>query len=168
MQETWVQFLGQEDPHEHGMATHSNVLDWRIPWTEEFGGLQSMESQRVWHNWVISIHTHCLREPISIVQCLSFTSFIWFSLFSRLPLFVLEEYLGNPKTDSNHIIMCLQISENHGFRRVREALESGSQWELNTWKHVRDLTIVPTMLLLKSPLDCKESQPVSKGDQFWV
>ena len=39
--------LGQEDPLEMGMATHSNILAWRIPWTEEPGGLQSMGSQRV-------------------------------------------------------------------------------------------------------------------------
>ena len=41
-QETWVQSLGQEDPLEEGMATHSHILAWRIPWTEEPGGLQSM------------------------------------------------------------------------------------------------------------------------------
>ena len=39
-QETWVQSLGQEDPLEEGMATHSSILAWRIPWTEEPGGLQ--------------------------------------------------------------------------------------------------------------------------------
>ena len=50
MQETWVQFLGQEDPLEKGMVTHSSILDWRIPWTEEPGGLQSMGSQRVRHD----------------------------------------------------------------------------------------------------------------------
>ena len=38
VQETWVQFLGQEDPLEKGMATHSSILTWRIPWTEEAGG----------------------------------------------------------------------------------------------------------------------------------
>ena len=47
MQETWVQSLGQEDPLEKGMATHSNILAWRIPWTEELGGLWSIWSQRV-------------------------------------------------------------------------------------------------------------------------
>ena len=47
MQETWVQFLGQEDPREKGMATHSSVLAWRSPWTEKPGGLQSIGSQRV-------------------------------------------------------------------------------------------------------------------------
>ena len=45
-QETQVQSLGQEDSLEKGMATHSNILAWRIPWTEEPSGLQSMESQK--------------------------------------------------------------------------------------------------------------------------
>ena len=49
-QETWVQSLGQEDPLEEGRATHSSILAWRIPWTEESGGLQSMGLQRVGHN----------------------------------------------------------------------------------------------------------------------
>ena len=48
--ETWVRALGQEDPLEKEMATHSSTLAWRIPWTKEAGGLQSMESQRVGHN----------------------------------------------------------------------------------------------------------------------
>ena len=42
MQETWVQSWSQEDPLEEGMATHSSILAWRIPWTEEYGGQQSM------------------------------------------------------------------------------------------------------------------------------
>ena len=50
MRETQAQSLNQEDPLEKGMATHSSVLTWRIPWTEEPGGLQSMELQRVRHN----------------------------------------------------------------------------------------------------------------------
>ena len=47
VQETWVQSLGWEDPLEEGMATHSSILTWRIPWTEELGGLQSIGLQRV-------------------------------------------------------------------------------------------------------------------------
>ena len=50
VQETWVQSLGLEDPLEKGIATHSIILAWRIPWTEEPGGLQSMGSQRVGHD----------------------------------------------------------------------------------------------------------------------
>ena len=47
MRETWVQFLGQEDPLEKEMAIHSSTHAWKIPWTEEPGRLHSMESQRV-------------------------------------------------------------------------------------------------------------------------
>ena len=50
MQETWVRSLGREDPLENERATHSSILAWRIPWTEEPGGLQSMGSQRVGHD----------------------------------------------------------------------------------------------------------------------
>ena len=50
MQETWVQPLSQEDLLEKGMATHSNILAWRIAWTEESGGLQSTGFQRVRHD----------------------------------------------------------------------------------------------------------------------
>ena len=50
MQETQVQFLGQEDPLEKGQATHSSIPAWRIPWIEEPGGLQSTGSQRVRHD----------------------------------------------------------------------------------------------------------------------
>ena len=50
MRETWVQFLGQEDLLEKEMATYSSILAWKIPWTKEPGGLQSMESLRVGHD----------------------------------------------------------------------------------------------------------------------
>ena len=50
MQEVRAQSLGWEDPLEKGMATHSTILAWRIPWTEEPGGLQSTGSQRVGHD----------------------------------------------------------------------------------------------------------------------
>ena len=50
MWETWVRPLDWEDPLEEGMATHSNILAWRIPWADESGRLQSMELQRVGHD----------------------------------------------------------------------------------------------------------------------
>ena len=58
--EVWVWSLGWEDPLQD-MATHSSILAWRIPWTEEPGGLQSMGLQRVWHDWetnTSSFHFH--------------------------------------------------------------------------------------------------------------
>ena len=51
MQEMWIQSLGQEDLLEEGMATHSSILVWKIPWTEEPGGLQSMGSRRARYDW---------------------------------------------------------------------------------------------------------------------
>ena len=67
MQETWVQSLDLEEPLEKGMATHSSVLAWEIPWTEESGRLQSMGSQRVRHNLV----TKRVGMQLSSVQLLS-------------------------------------------------------------------------------------------------
>ena len=63
MQETWVRSLGREDPLEEEMATHSRILTWKIPWTEEPGGLQSMGSQRGGHilanKWTVrSFHVY--------------------------------------------------------------------------------------------------------------
>ena len=59
MQETWAPSLSQEDPLEKEMAAHFSILAWEIAWTEEPGGLQSMGSQRVGHDWVIK-HTHSI------------------------------------------------------------------------------------------------------------
>ena len=54
----WVQLLGQEDPLEEGMATHSSFLAWRVPWTEEPGGLRSMGLQRVGWTRLKRLGTH--------------------------------------------------------------------------------------------------------------
>ena len=72
--------LGQEDPLEKEMATHSNILAWRILWTEEPGGLQSMGSHRVGHAWSDLAHTH------KSMYCL-LVSFI-------LPLFLLYTFFS--------------------------------------------------------------------------
>ena len=58
MQETWVWSLGWEDPLEKGMATHSSILAWRIPWTEEPGRIQFIGYQRVGHDWVTFSSSH--------------------------------------------------------------------------------------------------------------
>ena len=60
----WVLYLDLEDPLEKGMATHSSILAWKIPWTEEPVGLQSLGSQRVWHDWVAE-HPH-LRPKVGL------------------------------------------------------------------------------------------------------
>ena len=58
MQESQAQPLGWEDPLEEKMASHSSILAWRIPWTEEPGRLEYMRSQRVRHDWATKTHTH--------------------------------------------------------------------------------------------------------------
>ena len=62
VQEIQVQSLSQEDPLEKGMATHSNILAWRVPWTEEPGRPQSMGSQRVGHNLATNTHQDKLEQ----------------------------------------------------------------------------------------------------------
>ena len=64
MQETWVWSLIWEDPLEKEMATHSSILAWRIPWTEEPGGLQSTGSQRVGHDWATSLSLSLFTFPL--------------------------------------------------------------------------------------------------------
>ena len=64
-----LRYLGGEDPLEKEMATHSSILAWRIPWTEEPGGLQSMGSQRVGHNWATSLSlSHTSKVMLKILQ----------------------------------------------------------------------------------------------------
>ena len=68
MQETLFRFPGQEDPLEKGMATYPSLLAWKIPWTEEPGGLRSLRLQRVRYNWSDLAHTRILEwvaYPIS-------------------------------------------------------------------------------------------------------
>ena len=72
-QETWVWSSGQEDPLEEEMATHASILAWRIPWTEEPGGLQATGLQRAGHDWATE-HTHRTRQDL-------FCTFIQFPLF---------------------------------------------------------------------------------------
>ena len=85
MQETremWVQSLGREDPLEQEMATHSSILAWRILWTVEPGGLQSMGSQRVGHNSARArTHTHTRK-------------YFGITLFSSVFLNINHRYLG--------------------------------------------------------------------------
>ena len=81
MWETWVRCLGWEDPLEKVMATHSSILAWRIPWTEESGRLQSIGSQKLRHNW----------------QIFTFTQYLFFfknkNFFPFLPRFLLRLYI---------------------------------------------------------------------------
>ena len=82
--ETKVPSLGREDPLEKGMTAHSSILVWRIPWTEETGGLQSMWSQRVWHSWA----TNTFRDHQQLMSYPLFFTDIFF--FKVLEILVVE------------------------------------------------------------------------------
>ena len=86
MQETWVQSLGWEDPLEMGTPTHYSILDWRIPWTEEAGRLQSMGSQRVCTLWATFIFIQYLLylpnySSLNIGSIFSFFLSFFFTFF---------------------------------------------------------------------------------------
>ena len=110
MQETWrsrFKSLGREVPLKEEMATHSRILAWRIPWTEEPGGLQSMGSQRVQHNLADSTHT---------LVCSSWPSLCGSSFFSLgewqpTPVFLPGESQGRgEKSDLTDCIMHILLS----------------------------------------------------------
>ena len=126
MQETWVPSLGQEDPLEKEMATHSSILAWRIPWTEEPGRLQSRGSQRVRHNWATS---------------LSFSFFSQVALVNTPP--VSAGYAGNtgwgrtPGVGNGNALQysCLKNSTDRGAWRVIVHRVAKSRTWLNDWAH---------------------------------
>ena len=84
MQETRVRFLGQEDTLEEGLATHSSILAWRIPWTEEPGGLQSMGSQRVGHDWVTERAFTC---PAPFFPCIYIANYLSIHPYKKSGIF---------------------------------------------------------------------------------
>ena len=85
MQETWIWSLDREDPMEKGMATHFSILAWRIPWSEEPGGLQSKGSQRVKQDWMTNTFTFWL-EHNSSQQKTVFQTYLSQIIFALHPL----------------------------------------------------------------------------------
>ena len=86
MPETQVWFLGWEDPLEKGMATHSSILAYRIPWTEEPGGLQSMGLQKAGHDWV----TNTFTLSSSYLSPVCWKEYFWSTV---LPLLLCKDWL---------------------------------------------------------------------------
>ena len=124
MQETWVWSLGRADPLEKGMAPHCSILAWRIPWTEEPGGLQSIASQRVRYNWATSTFTKvtwkllypqysphfflnslCHHTPSSYRKAAPEARPSWGS-------FVVSQWMKNPNGRCKH---CLKLSPTAPF-----------------------------------------------------
>ena len=94
MQETQVWSLGWEDPLEKGMATGSSILAWRIPWTEGPGGLQSMGSPRVKHDWAINTSTQS-SEKARIFPRVSqlLLCFVFLFFFSNSQVFLQQRWV---------------------------------------------------------------------------
>ena len=86
----WVPSLGQEDPVKKEMATHSSILAWRIPWTEDPGGLQSMSLQTVGHNWVTEHKGKTEGRTEAANQYSVLNKFILVLLIYVLPIFLLD------------------------------------------------------------------------------
>ena len=96
IQETRVQSLNWEDPLEKGGATHSGILAWRIPWTEDPGGLQSLGSQRVRHNWMTNtFNTYYIAQNISRFYRIKLE---WISGYYKKVVFLMNKsnYLALP------------------------------------------------------------------------
>ena len=138
----WVRSLGWEDPLGEEMVTHSNILAWRIPWTEEPGRLQSMGSQRVGQDWA---HT-CRKSKIeywksefssfqfsSFAQsCLSgtpWTAALQASLFITISQSLLKLMSIKLVMPSNHLILCcpLQSFPASGSFQMSKFFTSGGQ-----------------------------------------
>ena len=96
LQETQVWSLGWEDPLEEEMTNHSSILAWRIPWTEEPGGLQSMELQRVEQDWETYTHTHTHTVDLQCCVTLRCTAqwfkHIFVSMYLFIPFHILSSY----------------------------------------------------------------------------
>ena len=101
-QETWVQSLGQEDPLEKEMATHSTILSWRIPWTEEPGGLQSTGPQRIRHDLATK------QQDIRAV---------WSDLLEGLVLKLKLQSFGYPMRRAGSLEKTLRLGKIEGRRR---------------------------------------------------
>ena len=102
MQETWVQSLGWKVTLEKGMATHSSILSWRIPWTEESGGLQSLGLQRVRHDRETNTFTFYFKEEKQVAT-------------ESLKLFYLKNYHENKKYLYIKLFCILYIFQTMGY-----------------------------------------------------
>ena len=127
VQETWVWSLGWENPLEKGMATHSSILAWRIPWTEEPGELQSTGSQRVRHHWGKLTRTQFTQTGVNQIK------------FSR-------------EMDINNLIKCCSLRGTQGGSKYGSMEFNGSNWTALVISHSASflLYIDPVLMQISS------------------
>ena len=142
MRETWVQSLGQEDPLEKGMATHSSILVWRIPWMEEPGGLPSMGSQRVGQDWVTSLSLSLLNQ----VTC---PSIRWEGPRLFLP-------------DETERLVFFWVLWKRNKATVKSDIHSSSFWPIAAWKASACIGQIPSAVkrVRLSKLMSVEGRPI--------
>ena len=139
--ETWVQSLGWEDPLEKEMTTHSSTLAWKMPWTEEPGGLQSMGSQRFGHDWMTDTHLSFIYVCLSIFYLRSVFSYCSWGSQGK-----------NTEVTSHSLLQWAVYCQKESW-----VLKNCCFWTVVLKK------------TLESPLDCKEIHPVHpKGNQSWI
>ena len=133
MQETWVRSLGWEGPLEKEMATHSNILAWRIPWTEKPGRLQYMGSQRVGQDWATSLSLSENKEGITLDKEIwsgeRQTSSLCHGDFPHTPCSLLWQWCPDVALDQFHALTSSpRLTETRPQMRVQGEQAIGPGW----------------------------------------
>ena len=139
MQDTWIQSLGWEDPLEKRMTTHTSILAWRNPWTEEPGGIQSMGHKELGHNWVNNYLHENLQDETSKCGLLSeFRRIVWSPSFRGG-----EHITFKHMQYTAHTSLALRLDHAwHVWGIARgsvwlEESEWGNEWRIRSWEGVR-------------------------------
>ena len=143
--------LGQEDPLEKEMATHSSILAWGIPWTEEPGRLQSMGLQRVGHDLATKQQQQfCCRVSVGLFTANSFLSYLYLNKSFQ--------FLSVTLLDMHFIIILFLRSPNQGFNHFSTVDKaSGQQFHNHSSPHVINLIYHCQVSLLKEALTASPS-----------
>ena len=131
MQDTQVWSLGREDPLKKGMTAHSNILVWRIPWTEEPGGLQSMGSQRDGHDW----HLHFHDSLVGLNRCVN--------VKENRSLFQIHFPFMGPKWTLTFLLMFHWLELSH---MTTPSYKGGWEMESTTLSHTASFPLFPLLL----------------------
>ena len=105
--ETWVHSLGWEDPLEEGITTHSSILSWRIPWTEEPGGLQSMGLRRVGHDWAAKHSMHSQHWELLLNQ--EIRKWFWYTVYTGITWGALKQAVSGFPPAGNRVFQTLPM-----------------------------------------------------------